>query len=620
MQRARDFSEAQFHRFYPSHEDRTSLTTNHVEIGVFYHPYHRADSRFIRDRTQFPLHQQASAERTPPDFALHSRPGGARDSVFEAQRRARRAARGEANPLLLGTRSGYDEFADYETAYNNSVPPWHLRAIDASQQRLLPVFVAHQASPTQNPIGYMNSVLDGFARFERPEDLLTADEVRYANDLLGSSLDARFSSGYGPDGQDSLVGSLLNAKRGRLEPDNLFANMRLLAEKVLERKVLETQKPIDLNLTPEAYANELTILDQFIGNILSVRAQYMASGDVGVEDEMFANFDSKQDADDAVDVVPSAFNFAYAPADLNNTKLMLLRLKRFSKAEIPNVPNRLDAAIAEHRQLEQLKTPSAEQTKRKRELSRLIAQLSQVEGLRQSQALARTVVSEAERAQVAIAKRETTSTNELNRVVDELNSLEQELDEKNARLAKFKGGGLARKELEKEIADLYRRLANANTRFAKTQRDFAKIQTDKSANQERLKAAVIGVSDEVQKTRGVQSFRKRLPPVERKTALRPALYERAVALTMVDLVEKELRALQFATDKRAQIDDAVSTIENVRFQLPDGSKHELARFAGRGTLPFALAATSSSLSTGDVTTNYALSSQTQNAIRQLIAD
>ena len=89
---------------------------------------------------------------------------------------------------------------------------------------------------------------------------------------------------------------------------------------------------------------------------------------------------------------------------------------------------------------------------------------------------------------------------------------------------------------------------------------------------------------------------------------------------MVDLVERELRALQFKTDKRAQIDNAVSTIENVRFQLPDGSKHELARFAGRGTLPFALASAKNSLSVDDVTKNYTAASQTQRAIQQLLPD
>ena len=495
MQRARNYSTAQFHRFYPSHEDRTSLTTNHVEIGVFYHPYHSGNSRFVRDRNSFPLHQHVSADESPPDFALHSRPGGVRDSVFEARRRERRRLCGESNPLLLSTRSGFDEFADYEAAYNNSVPPWHLHAIDESKQRLLPRLVSHRTSPATNPIGYMNDVLDSFARFEQPEDLLSPDEMRYINDLLGSS-----------DDTGSLVGSLLNAKRGRLNPDNLFANMRLLAEKVLERKVLETQQPIDLNLTREAYANELTILDQFIGNILSVRAQYMASGYVGVEDEMFANFDSKQDADDAVDVSPSAFNFAYAPGDLTNTKLMLLRLKRFSKAEIPNTPNRLDVAIAEHRQLEKLKALGVEQTARKRELSRRIAQLSQVEGLRQSQTLARTVVSEAERSQAAIAKLEKKSTDDLNLIVEELHELEKQIDAKKAQLANFKSKGQAQKQLETELAELDGKETNANARFERLQRDFDQIRQDKSANQERLKAVVIGVSNEVQKTRGVQSF------------------------------------------------------------------------------------------------------------------
>ena len=44
MLRARDYSTAQFHRFYPSHKDRTSLTTNHVEIGVYRRRYDRTAS------------------------------------------------------------------------------------------------------------------------------------------------------------------------------------------------------------------------------------------------------------------------------------------------------------------------------------------------------------------------------------------------------------------------------------------------------------------------------------------------------------------------------------------------------------------------------------------------
>lgn len=617
MQRARDYSEARFCRFYPAHEDRTSLTTNHVEIGVFFHPYHSKSSRQIRDSKRFPLHLEASREEDPPDFALHALPPGGRESVFSSDRRRRERAKFK-NPFLIGP-SQYDEFDDYERAYNNSVPRWHLRAI-APDPQLLPVLVSHQPSASSNPIGYMSSVLNGFARFDNPDELLTNDEVKQLNDLLGSSLDARYDTGYGPDGTDSLIGSLLNAKRSRLDPDNLFANMRLLSEKVLERKVLESQTPLDLNLTPEAYANELTQLDEFVQNILSVRKQYMASGDVGIDDEMFANFDSKQDADDATDVSPSAFNFAYAPADLTNVDLMLLRLKRFSKAEIPNAPNRLDVAIAEHRQLEQLRVLTDAQKARKKELSRMIAQLSQVDGLKQTQNLAKTVVQESERAKVAIAKRETTNRQDFARLQASLAKLEVDIAAKQAQLAKMTSRGAPRKQLEKELAELKRVAGEENTRFIRLQADFAKLQKEKVDNLERLKQTVVTVSNEVQKTRGVQSLRKRLPPVERKTPLRPELYERAISLVMVDLVEKELRAMDFATDKRAQIDDAVSTIENVRFQLPDGSKRELARFAGRGSLPFALVATSSSLSTADVTTKYTPASQTQTTINQLIAN
>jgi pyridoxal biosynthesis lyase PdxS len=97
-------------------------------------------------------------------------------------------------------------------------------------------------------------------------------------------------------------------------------------------------------------------------------------------------------------------------------------------------------------------------------------------------------------------------------------------------------------------------------------------------------------------------------------------YERAVSLITVDLVEKELASMKFAKQAEGtkNVEDAISIIENVRLQLPDNSIHELTRVAGRGSLPFALSSTSSSLAVADVVDTRKYNSQTQAAIAELL--
>jgi len=67
-----------------------------------------------------------------------------------------------------------------------------------------------------------------------------------------------------------------------------------------------------------------------------------------------------------------------------------------------------------------------------------------------------------------------------------------------------------------------------------------------------------------------------------------------------------------------KVREAVQLIEMTRVQLPRDSLVELALFAGRGTLPFALASSSSVLSVDSVSKDYKPHRQTQEAIRDIV--
>lgn len=582
--------------------DATPLTTNHVEIGVFWHPYHKKNSRLIRDSETFPLHRQAARDENPPNFAVHAlRPNG------------RQPVRGARAPNPFFSKPfQYDEFDDYEHAYNNSVPPWNLRAIGPDRP-LLPVRVSHQPLARSNPIGYMESVLDGFVRFDDPRELLTEEEINRLQDPSDS------------DNIDSLVGSILNARRSKLNPDNLFASMRLLAEKVLERAVFSSQTPAKLGVGEQEYKRELADLDNLIGSILSVRKEYLKTGDIKPDEELFADFDSKQDADDFV-------NDGLLELGLDNnddddyddfpteTEIIIKKLRSFSASKILIRGNELDVATAEKEQLEKLSSPTQEQRTRKFELTKRIAILSQDRGLRPTRDLARTVVKDFEKAKTAIASKRAGVEKDEQAAKKDAKSTAAEVKQLEEDLRVLKSRGQDESDVKKELGGAKTRLRIIQNRFLRFKTTRKEIEDETRDIEREAKKGYENVTESLKRTRGLPRLNTRLSSRPRKITPKPELYERAISLVVVDLVEKELRSLQFRTDKRAQIDDAVSTIENVRFQLPDGSKHLLARFAGRGTLPFALVASDSTLSVEEVTKDYTPATQTQTAINQLIAN
>jgi hypothetical protein len=121
---------------------------------------------------------------------------------------------------------------------------------------------------------------------------------------------------------------------------------------------------------------------------------------------------------------------------------------------------------------------------------------------------------------------------------------------------------------------------------------------------------------------GLSSFERHLP--KSMLPLNNALYERALSLLELDLIEMELRSLRFpeeqAKQRAVQVEEAIQVMEETRVQLPPRSLGVLSAFAGRGTLPFALASSSSVFSVDKVTKETQPHGQTTDAIKALIAN
>lgn len=593
MQLARDRSLPRDCKFYPSHEAGTHLSTNHYRIGVFWHPYDTRDRNAPFESIHLP-----KSGRMPVSFW--------RDVV---ERRARfRQPQGLEN-------SKYFEFADYEASYGTSTPLTQMRAYQPPGLGLIPAVFVAPSNPATNPVGFVSDVLRGFVRFYEPDSVFTRDDWNRINDLSGSVLGAQYQTGFGPNGDLDIVSAMLAAKANKLSSDDLATGMRLLAEKVVERAAIAAKTPAELGIPADAKKHELDYLDDFIGRILDVRRGYLKTGDIAPDDEMFAGFDSQQDADEDVSKTPKTSKLKFTDAEKQSTRFMIERLRKFVADTSPK-PTEIDQVAAQLRALDAAigrGQPTDAQRKEKFKLNLRYAQLSS-QGFAQARQSTTTKINDIEKAHVAIQRKIKAIDGDLKTLLEQIDNAQKEVNAAREALTEVKGVKA-------------KKTAQANIKQKTTQQEVLESQLS-----EKKREGLAEQGKGLQLRINLQKLASELGEVDEAVQTPPAvrrlfankrgtkLYERAVSLAMADLVERELASFDYPAEtrgkRRAEVEDAISTIENVRVQLPSGSERELSRFSGLGTLPFALSSTSSSLSVADV--NAAPHPQTQVAISELV--
>lgn len=591
MQLARDFSIQVYCEFYPSHQAGTHLTTDHHRIGVFYHPYDTRDRQVPFESLHLP-----KSGRMPVSYWRHVRNAEARYRQSQGLERTR-----------------FSEFSDYESAYGGTSTPFsHARAYQPSGLSMLPPVVAAVATPLSDPGGYVNSMLDAFGRFYDPVDALTRDDWNLFVDLNGSFLGAQYGSGFGPDGDLDINQAMLNARAHRLKPENLEISMRFLAEKIADRVVIESKTPAQLGITAEGKQDDLDYYDGFIGQMLRARREYVTRGDIDAEDEMFAGFDSKEDPDETVNNKPPLEQITLTSVDLKKSSVILQKLKTFLANTAVKPKNETDKILADLEALKkatQGRTRTAAESKKIFELSRQYALQTSL-GFVKTRQIATTRVQDFERARAAIVKRADVIDNRKPVLAKEITALEEKdqkaLDKYNKQknVENLRSRNKALRELEAAKLEM----KTLETNYQKEVQLNQTLKLDMVEYAESLNKK----DEEYDIPRGA----RRALQLKRGTEF----YERAVSLITVDLVEKELASMKFAKQAEGtkNVEDAISIIENVRLQLPDNSIHELTRVAGRGSLPFALSSTSSSLAVADVVDTRKYNSQTQAAIAELL--
>jgi hypothetical protein len=510
-------------------------------------------------------------------------------------------------------RTRFSEFSDYESAYGGTSTPFsHARAYQPSGLSMLPPVVAAVATPLSDPGGYVNSMLDAFGRFYDPVDALTRDDWNLFVDLNGSFLGAQYGSGFGPDGDLDINQAMLNARAHRLKPENLEISMRFLAEKIADRVVIESKTPAQLGITAEGKQDDLDYYDGFIGQMLRARREYVTRGDIDAEDEMFAGFDSKEDPDETVNNKPPLEQITLTSVDLKKSSVILQKLKTFLANTAVKPKNETDKILADLEALKkatQGRTRTAAESKKIFELSRQYALQTSL-GFVKTRQIATTRVQDFERARAAIVKRADVIDNRKPVLAKEITALEEKdqkaLDKYNKQknVENLRSRNKALRELEAAKLEM----KTLETNYQKEVQLNQTLKLDMVEYAESLNKK----DEEYDIPRGA----RRALQLKRGTEF----YERAVSLITVDLVEKELASMKFAKQAEGtkNVEDAISIIENVRLQLPDNSIHELTRVAGRGSLPFALSSTSSSLAVADVVDTRKYNSQTQAAIAELL--
>jgi hypothetical protein len=620
MQLARENSIPKFCRFYPSHTQSTDLVTNHYRIGVHWHPYESKNARSIRDPQNFPLHWQASTQSDPPNFALHmakvTRTGRLRVDLH------RQLSEDELKYTLphLIERTRFDEFSDYEMAYgNNNVPRWNIRAYEPSGLSWLPAVKSARASATMNPAAYVRDVIDGFARFHNPADLWAREDWLEFLDLQQSQLGSQFSSGFGPDEDDSLLGSLLaaQARKFPLEAKNLAASMRVIAETVVAYRVLQVQTPqlLALGITQAKIDADQKELGDIVGAMLDARKKYIETGDIDVEDEPFAAFDSKQDLDTNVNQIPQQYKVEFQPSDLTTISAMLRKLKPVQQ-NVKLDGNEVNQLQAELLALDALRRPFTPQEKQRKAF--IVARLWVLRdsGVQAVVNISTTIISDAEKSKTQIVTLQNevkaSSAKAEKAVTDAQNALDTAA-EKVRKANTTEGITQATKEkVAAKKATAEQNLTVAQAQLATVEADNAKknaaIKKQSDETRAKLKTLAADLNTSVSDAKIPELARRKLTPTTRQSAV----YQRAVSIATIDLMEKELTKMRFmpsdakmkalnvkdreimlnrANERNEQVRDAINTIENVRMQLRASDLvDKLEPIAGRGTLPFALAA------------------------------
>jgi len=591
MQLARDFSIQVYCEFYPSHQAGTHLTTDHHRIGVFYHPYDTRDRQVPFESLHLP-----KSGRMPVSYWRHMRNAEARYRQSQGLERTR-----------------FSEFSDYESAYGGTSTPFsQARAYQPSGLSMLPPVVAAVATPLSDPGGYVNSMLDAFGRFYNPVDALTREDWNRFVDLNGTFLGAQYGSGFGTDGDLDINQAMLNARAHRLKPENLEISMRFLAEKIADRVVIASKTPAQLGITAEGKQDDLDYYDGFIGQMLRARREYITRGDIDAEDEMFAGFDSTEDPDENVNNKPPLEKIDLTPADLADSELILEKLNTFLKNTAVKPKSEIDKIRTE---LEDLKKATerrdrtAAESKKIFELSREYA-LQTSFGYQETRTVATTQVEDFERAKVGIYSRYGKIKYNREKLDRNIPKLHEALDK-----ARAKYNAKINPSNEKELKTAEQNYKNAQEEKTRLD-DKATKEYDLNENLKLEMARYAESLNKKDEEYDIPRGARRALQLKRGTEF----YERAVSLITIDLVEKELAEMKFAKQAEGtkNVEDAISIIEKVRLQLPDNSIHELTRVAGRGSLPFALSSTSSSLAVADVVDTRKYNSQTQVAIAELL--
>ena len=629
MQEARDFSLPIFSRFYPSFEQSRQTHTHDYRIGVFYDPYDPLLQRKYRGPIkQWNYWRQLEEEAKTP-FRSSAR-SYAHNSNYNRDPQATPEFNDQPRRDYVQL-TRFSEFHNYERTYGNfRNTRWNLRGLPATRP-LLKRLQAIVATPKSNPRAFVNQVLDEFAEFYDPDDRLTREDLIVEVDLLGSVIQSNYSQ--------EMIGSILNARRRRLEEGQVAGNMRWLAEKVLEWKVLEAQTANALGLDDTEYDKRLELALAPIEAGLEVRRKLLLTGDIQPNDEYLAGIDSKQDEDEDVDEEPEEFNFKLKPEDVLRPDILLQKLKRVTNVGLTGVPNELDLAILEKRELERRGQPTAA-------IARQIAHLRVSKKLVETQEHAKVVVGETERGNAAILVRR-----------QRLDQLQQIAADAAKRVNDTAVALTAAKIAKQDTTDLERAFRDREKEFEDRVDENLTVEhgivQDEDDINRNLYAEALAVAQKIHEGRGIANLKQFLPKGGASTDI--ALYERAVSLVTADLVEEELKALRFpnearmaeaqrkwallgayddATELKKEYEDAqqsavtaqhgnkvreaVQLIEMTRVQLPRDSLVELALFAGRGTLPFALASSSSVLSVDSVSKDYKPHRQTQEAIRDIV--
>jgi len=515
-------------------------------------------------------------------------------------------------------RTRFAEFGDYEAAYGGTSTPFRwARAYQPSGLSMLPPVVTAVATPLSDPAGYVNNMLNAFSRFYDPNDALTRDDWNRYVDLTGSRLGAQYSTGFGPNGDSDVLGAMLNSRAQKLTPDDLQASMRLLAQKVVERSVIDAKTPAELGITAEGKKHDIDYYDDFIGRVLDVRRFYLQTGDILPEDEMFAGFDSKQDADTDVSQIPQSTKVVFSPAEKANVFLMIQRLREVVKDTSPKTPNDVDVVLRLMKDLDTRignRQPTEPERKLKFQLSLRLAQLTS-QGFLKSRSDVSTKLAGYEKAQVGLVQRRADNNREILAQNLEVNEAEVRVAAAEAAAVATAVGSAARRIANKKLNDERTIRRAAVLKKDALLKEMENIDGEESQTVSELEKMAASLNTATENVVTPASVRRALATKKNSDD-----YQRAVSLVTIDLVEKELASMNFKdqTQGRKDVTDAISIIEKVRGQLPAASIYELSRVSGRGSLPFALKSTSSSLAVVDIIDTGKYKPETQAAIRQLL--